>query len=75
MMMSLSTEKQEAHFFLTRHLMTHRASCKDRSASSSTSLLEPRTIILTVLAFVIVPVNYQIQCAILYILNLNEYTV
>ena len=31
------------NLFLTRHLMTQRASWRERSASSSTSLLEPRT--------------------------------
>lgn len=37
-----------AYLFLTRQRMTQRASWMDRSASSITSLLEPRTTILTV---------------------------
>ncbi len=44
------------HLFLTRHLMTQRASWMDRSASSRTSLLDPRTQILTLRAPDVIPV-------------------
>lgn len=36
------------HLFFTRQRMTHSASWMERSASSITSLLEPRTTMLTV---------------------------
>ena len=44
------------YLFLTRHLTTHSASCRERSASSKTSLFDPRTNILTVLPGFCMPV-------------------
>ena len=46
-----------SHLFFTRHLITHRASWMDLSASSSTSLLEPLTMTDTVLAVEEAPVT------------------
>ena len=45
------------YLFLTKHLTTQSASCMDLSASSRTSLLDPLTIMLTVLATLDAPVN------------------
>lgn len=47
------------YLFLTRQRMTQRASWMDRSASSITSLLEPRTTILTVFPGFTQPVIYK----------------
>lgn len=46
-----------ADLFLTRQRMTHRASWIERSASSITSLLEPRTTMLTVFPGLVTPVT------------------
>jgi hypothetical protein len=42
--------------FLTRHLITQRASCSERAASSNMSLFDPRTIIETVRPAFAIPV-------------------
>lgn len=51
--------------FLTRQRMTHRASWMERSASSITSLLDPRTTMLTVFPGLVQPViwveGHQLQ--------------
>merc|ERR1719370_2424786 len=44
------------NLFLTRHLITHKASCKDLSASSSINLFEPLIMIEHVLPGVAIPV-------------------
>lgn len=44
------------NLFLTRQRMTHSASWMERSASSITSLLEPRTTMLTVFPGLVQPV-------------------
>ncbi len=49
------------HLFLTRQRMTHSASWMERSASSITSLLEPRTTMLTVFPGLVQPVIYMKQ--------------
>lgn len=49
-----------AYFFLTRQRITHSASWIDLSASSSTSLLEPLTKMLTVLPGFATPVTQKI---------------
>lgn len=45
---ALRSAPEATHLFLTRQRMTHSASWMERSASSITSLLEPRTTMLTV---------------------------
>lgn len=49
------------YLFLTRQRITQRASCRERSASSSTNLLDPRTTTETVRAVERVPVIYIIS--------------
>lgn len=49
------------YLFFTKHLMTHSASWMERSASSSTSLLEPRTTMLTVFPGFVQPVIWNIK--------------
>ena len=46
--------------FCTRHRMTHSASCSERSASSMTSLLDPRHRMETVLPMFSMPVIFTI---------------
>ena len=54
-----TSSTQRCYLFLTRHLMTQSASCIDRSASSRTSLLDPRTTTDTVLPWFWIPVIYK----------------
>lgn len=49
------------YLFLTRHLMTQRASCRDLSASSMTSLLEPLMRTVTVWPGHAIPVIWKIK--------------
>ena len=46
------------NLFFTRHLTTQRASWSERAASSNMSLLDPRTIIETVLPALAIPVIF-----------------
>lgn len=47
-----------AYFLLTKHLITQSASCIERSASSKTSLFEPRIVIVTVRPGFATPVTF-----------------
>lgn len=46
------------YLFFTKHLTTHKASWRDLSASSNTSLFDPRTSMLTVWPGFVIPVTF-----------------